>query len=129
MATKDRAPSFQFYPRDFMSDPDVQALSWDQRGRYVWALCCSHMSECPGVATESQWRQWMGYTAAQWNRNKDAMRRCFRVECDKWVQERMLKEREEQRARYEQAVKAGSKGGKKRWGAYRSAMGDPIETL
>ncbi len=105
-----------------MADPDVQSLTWDQRGRYVWALCCSHLSECPGVATESQWRQWMGYTAAQWNRNKDAMRRCFRVESDKWVQERMLHERDEQRARYEAASEAGRKGSAARWGGHPNPM-------
>lgn len=126
---KDRAPSFQFYPRDYMSDPDVQALTWDQRGRYHWSLCCSALSECPGRATADQWRQWMGYKAGQWDRYKAAMRNCFRVEMlgdtEVWVQERMASDRAEQRARFEQASDAGKRGADSRWGGHRSAIGDP----
>lgn len=105
---RERAPSFQFYPRDFMADPAVQALTWEQRGRYVWALSCSFLSESPGRATEDQWRIWMGYKASQWDRNKVAMRNCFTVEGESWVQKRMAAEREDQAARFRQASSGGA---------------------
>ena len=35
MTTQDRAPAFLFYAKDWLADPKVRALSWDQRGRYI----------------------------------------------------------------------------------------------
>ncbi len=108
MAGRDRPPSFQFYPRDFMGDPDVQALTWEQRGRYVWALCCSWMSESPGVATEDQWRVWMQYTPSQWTKNRGALAECFaQGEEGMWIQERMRMTRAEQYERFSQASVGG----------------------
>jgi uncharacterized protein YdaU (DUF1376 family) len=36
---KDKAPAFQFYVRDFMADANVQAMTWDEIGMYVWLMC------------------------------------------------------------------------------------------
>jgi len=33
--TQDRAPAFPFYPKDWLSDPKVRALTDAQRGRYM----------------------------------------------------------------------------------------------
>ncbi len=110
--SRERPPSFQFYPRDFMADDAVQAMEWDQRGRYVWALCCSWMSDVPGVASEDQWRRWMGYTARQWAKARDAMVRPFLVlEDGSWRQKRMDEVRQRLRD-YSSAV--ASAGGKAR---------------
>lgn len=33
------SPAFQFYPADFLSDINVQAMSFEERGIYITALC------------------------------------------------------------------------------------------
>lgn len=105
--SKDRPPSFQFYPRDFMADPDVQALSWEERGRYLWALCCSALSDTPGRAPEADWMRWMGYEPEAWAAHREAHRRCFKAGPGVWVQRRLSEERADQAARYEQASRGG----------------------
>lgn len=37
--SSEKSPAFQFYPRDFLSEPNVQAMTMEQRGIYVWLLC------------------------------------------------------------------------------------------
>jgi len=39
-----RPPAFQFYPRDYLADLKVQAMSWEARGVY-WHLCCLYWLE------------------------------------------------------------------------------------
>lgn len=103
---RDRAPSFQFYPRDFMADPAVQAMTWDQRGRYVWALSCSWLTDAPGVATEDQWREWMRFTKRQWEGQRERFAACFDTDGNVWTQKRLKQSREEQRE-YLTAAKLG----------------------
>jgi uncharacterized protein YdaU (DUF1376 family) len=95
MPAKDRPPSFQFYPRDFMADEAVQTLTWAQRGRYFWALCCTAMTPTPGIAPEEDWRLWMGYSPEEWATVRDAHGRCFqRCSTDaNWIQKRTVDER------------------------------------
>lgn len=120
MASKDRAPSFQFYPRDYMADPDVQALSWERRGRYHWSLCCSALTEAPGIAPAAQWLLWMGYRVEPIERVRAKLRSCFKVEMvdgvEVWVQERMAADRKDQRERYERASAGARMTNEKRWG-------------
>lgn len=40
MSTQDRAPSFPFYPKDWLADPKVRAMTFDQKGRYIDLLSC-----------------------------------------------------------------------------------------
>lgn len=120
---KDRAPSFQFYPRDFRSHPPVEAMTFDQRGRYVWALCASWDTDTPGVASEDQWRRWMRYSESQWGRHREAMAPAFHIEADgTWVQGRMARERADQVERFRKASEAGTKGAAKKWGGHEVAM-------
>lgn len=108
MAAKDRPPAFQFYARDYMADPGVQALTWEQRGRYTWALCCSWESGTYGVATEDQWRKWMRYGPAAWLRVRDLFRVLYTVDADEiWNQRRMRSVRDDQVARSQSAVIGG----------------------
>lgn len=121
MARAERPPSFQFYPKDFRADADVQAMTFDQRGRYIWALCASWDTESPGAATEDQWRRWMQYTVQEWPDHRDAVLACFKVEGDTWLQERMIAERLRQFARYVQAQNGAHIANAKRTHSARTA--------
>ena len=105
MPAKDRPPSFQFYPRDWMADPAVQGMTWDQRGRYFWALCCSRLTDRPGIAAEDQWRRWMAYSDDEWPVHQPAIAPAFRVRGDgAWAQSRTVEDRREQAARHRRAT-------------------------
>ena len=41
----DRAPAFQFYPRDFLGDLDVAALTLEEIGAYTLLLCYSWLKD------------------------------------------------------------------------------------
>ena len=117
--SRDRAPSYQWYPRDFMADPAVQAMTWEQRARYQWGMDCSFMADSAGVGSEEEWRVWMQYTPAQWKKNREALGRAFDTtsEPGRWIQKRMFKDRAEQNARFRRASEAGSVAAAKRWDA------------
>lgn len=98
-------PAFQFYPRDWIVD--TRHLSRDERCRYWDALCDSWVSRSYGVATEDQWRQWLGYSAEEWPVFRETYVRMFKVKGGRWVQQRMHDERLAQQRRHERASAGG----------------------
>lgn len=98
-------PSFQFYPRDWIVD--TRHLTRDQRCRYWDALCDAWVSRSYGVASEDQWRQWLGYTAEEWPSERVTYLRLFKVRGDRWTQQRMHSERQSQMRRHERASAGG----------------------
>lgn len=111
----ERPPSFQFYPRDFLADMQIHGIGVGLGGRYLWALCCSWMTDTPGVAAEEQWVAWMGLTGEQWISVREKMLACFKVGSDgKLVQKRMVEEREAQRLRHERSVMGGKLSAERR---------------
>lgn len=40
---KEKAPAFQFYPKDYLSDPRVRSMTFEQRGLYWEAICLCWM--------------------------------------------------------------------------------------
>ena len=98
-------PSFQFYPRDWIVD--TRNLTRDQRCRYWDALCDSWVSRSYGVATEDQWREWLGYSAEEWPAVREIYARMFKVRRGLWVQQRMHDERLSQMRRHERASAGG----------------------
>jgi uncharacterized protein YdaU (DUF1376 family) len=114
----DRAPSFQFYPGDWLSDPGVLGLNWSERGRFFWAICLSRQTDAPGDAAEDQWRRWMGYGTMQWAKARYSFLTCFFVaENGNWIQKRTASDAARQHARYLQARKGAEMTNEKRWGS------------
>ena len=100
MPRAERAPSFQFYPSDWLSDPGVLGLSWGERGRYFWALCLSQNTPTPGDAAEDQWRVWMCYAKGEWARHRVAHLACFSENDGRWIQRRTVADAEQRSDRY-----------------------------
>lgn len=65
-----RLPWIKLWAVDFMADPFVQALAWDKRGRFFWAVMCSWETDTPGYAPEEMWVIWMGYNDETWEEAK-----------------------------------------------------------
>ncbi len=113
---QDKAPSSQFYWRDWLADPAVRALTRDERGAYIDILAYTHQTGTPGRMTEEQVRRWAGYSEAEWADHREAIRACFRVtRRGVWLQARTLRDRDSQKIRYLQARKGALATNAARW--------------
>lgn len=55
MPARDRLGWFRFNPRDWLTDTVVQqAMTADQRGRYINVVAWLYLADRPGVATEQE---------------------------------------------------------------------------
>jgi len=104
---KDRPPSFPLYARDFLADPVIIAMTKEQVGRYFISLCQSWLTDTPGVAPESEWQFWMGYSDDEWERVRPLVIRAFRVTGKAWRQRRMAEEWDAQLRWRERAARGG----------------------
>lgn len=108
MSASNRAPSSQFYWRDWLVDPAVNAMTFDERGRYFQVLARTHQTDDPGVCTEEQVRTFAEYSREEWAEHRDALARAFRIRRDGiWIQKRTVKERQAQRKRFLKSQKGG----------------------
>jgi hypothetical protein len=59
---KDKAPAFQWYPKQYLGDDKVLAMDWDARGMHHWLLNISWQQEPPGSLPNDfdQIRRWLG---------------------------------------------------------------------
>ena len=112
--SKDRPPSFQFYPRDFESDPNVICMSPEAVGGYVHLLCAAWLGDEPGyLRDDDEVLASLSRLGDRWPEVRKQVVRAFDLEIRPgWlVQKRMVEERDEQEARYRSAVA----GGKNSW--------------
>lgn len=118
---RDRAPSFQFYPRDFVSDPAVMAMGLAAVGAYIRLLCAAWVQDEPGVlpADDRVLARLAQATPAEWRRVREEVAQAFDTESRPglWVQRRMVAVRAEQVARFTRASAAGLTAAATRWKA------------
>jgi len=104
-----KAPAFQFYPSDFISDPTVQMMSNEEIGVYLKMLCFDWLGS--GLVTEHE--RLFNLLGC----NEQQLTVCLEKfeEIDgRYYNKRLRKEREKQENRREQASAAGRASGKKR---------------
>ena len=111
-----KAPAFQFYPKDFLTDGHVAAMTLTERGAYITLLCLcwedgSLPVELPKLARMA------GEPEVSFRRLWPALEPCFRKQDGRLVQPRLDKERAKQTARREAGREAGVKGAAMRWPA------------
>ena len=49
MAKGNKAPAFQWYPKDFIADIDVQIMTPEQRGAYIMLLSYAWLQDEQGI--------------------------------------------------------------------------------
>lgn len=114
---KDRAPSFQFYPRDFVSSSAVTRMTPEERGGYIMLLCHAWDSDEPGVLPDDDAAlSALSGLGKRWAKCRPSIERAFTIEDGQWKQERMIGEREAQAERFRRASEAGRKANVTRWG-------------
>jgi uncharacterized protein YdaU (DUF1376 family) len=108
VASKDRAPSFQFYPRDFISSSAVTRMTPEERGGYIMLLCHAWDSDTPGVLPDDDTAlASLSGLGRRWAKCRPAIARAFTVDGGTWMQQRMVAEREAQAERLREAVQGG----------------------
>lgn len=108
MPANDRAPSTQFYWRDWLGDPAVLAMTWPEKAHYFNFLAMTYQDSKPGVCTEEQVKRWARYSDRQWPAHREAIARAFQIRKDgMWIQKRCVRDSKAQRKRFRQSQKGG----------------------
>lgn len=129
--SKEKAPAFQFYPRDWLSDPNVNLLSFEQEGWYIRLICHCwlertvpwdpaeairllglRVKDLPNAGTEFSWPE-------NFNRRFDDMEELLKLcfvqledEPERCLNPRVEHERKMQEERRKERSASGKKGGK-----------------
>jgi len=114
---KEKAPAFQFYPRDFLTDGNVAAMSLQEVGAYIRLLClCWQEQSLP--TDPARLARMVGAPLPAFQKLWPAVRTCFQEVDGRLVHPRLEKEREKQRVRREHLSLNGQKGASHRWRAH-----------
>ncbi len=105
---KEKAPTFQFYPRDFMGDLNVQAMDWDERGVYFWLLCLCWCEETI-PADPAELANICRIPRKKFTRIWDRVGRCFTTDEQGMLRHARL---DAQRKHYEEFIDRCSEAGK-----------------
>lgn len=117
--TVEKAPSFQFYPKDFLADIHVAAMTLAERGAYITLLClCWREGSLPGE--QATLARLCRVTPAVLTRLWPALEPCFKVVDGRLIQPRLERERVKQEAYRTQQSLAGKASAAKRNGNGRS---------
>lgn len=95
----EKAPAFQFYPKDFLMDGNVAGMTLAERGAYITLIClCWQEHSIPADLTRLA--RMVGEPPAVFRRIWPALRPCFRASPDRGrlVHPRLEREREKQEA-------------------------------
>lgn len=95
-STTSKAPAFQFYPNDFLSDANVIEMSLQERGAYITLICiCWQQGTLPNDVTRLA--KLCGVPASVMRRLWPALASCFRPDAgERIVHPRLEREREKQ---------------------------------
>ena len=108
---QEKAPAFQFYPKDFLTDSHVIAMTLAERGAYITLLCLCWMDHSLPTERTSLARL-CRVSAVAFDRLWPALEPCFTVIDGRLVQPRIERERARQAQFRAVKVSAGQKGGR-----------------
>jgi uncharacterized protein YdaU (DUF1376 family) len=114
---KNAAPSFQFYPADFLADINVQTMTMEERGIYITLLCHCWIED--GLPSDD------GHPIATLLKNH-SIAKCFIKKNGKFRNPRLDRERKKQLAYYKSQQEAGLRGAEKRWGRHSKPIATPM---
>lgn len=108
-----KAPAFQFYPKDFLSDERVALMSMAERGVYI-TLICKCWTEGTLPADVALLAKLCGLPSSSFSKSWAAIAPCFRAsnQPDRLIHPRLEKERKKQRAFRRRQADNGRKGGR-----------------
>lgn len=105
-----KAPAFQFYPKDFLSDSNVVAMSMQERGVYITLICiCWDDGSIP--ADVAALARLCATPPKAFARCWPAVSKCFKLAGDRLIHPRLQRERQKQREFRQRQADAS----RKRW--------------
>ena len=110
----DKAPAFQFYPKDWLSDPDVVCMTMAQKGAYITLICYCWL-EHKLYKNDDHIRNLLG-NARNWKTLWNGIKHKFEIRGNYLIHPRLEEERIKQEEYRKKKSNAGKKGTKKRWG-------------
>ena len=109
----DKAPAFQFYPKDWLTDPDVVCMSMAQKGAYITLICyCWREEKLPN--NPDYIRKLLG-NVPKWKTLWNGIKHKFEIQGDYLLHPRLEKEKIKQEEYRNKKSIAGKKGMEKRW--------------
>lgn len=107
----DKSPAFQFYPKDFLTDGKVAAMTLEQRGAYITLLSiCWLEGSLPDDLRPLA--RMVGVPLSEFRRIWVALAPCFTVKGDALIHKRLDKERAKQEAFRQMQSERGKLGGR-----------------
>jgi hypothetical protein len=114
-----RAPAFQFYPKQWLGDDKVMAMSWDARAMHMHLICIAWQQDPPCTLPDDDLmiRRWLG-NPKKWEDLRNQIFAAWKMVDGRWIQKGLLEQFERQTG-YRESRKKGSDA---RWGnnAYAS---------
>ena len=110
---RESSPAFQFYPRDFLCDDKVMAMSTTARGCYIVLLCHCWLTGFV-TADQSELRRLSQYDGHDWPRIWGQLKRAFVPKDGALVNPRIERERKKQADYRELKRKAGLESANRR---------------
>lgn len=110
---KGPSPAFQFYPKDWLSDAQVRAMTFEEKGVYMDLLAVYWLEDGLPAAL-SRLARLLGIPQRRLARLWPAIGVCFTVEGERLIQKRAEEEKSKQVAYRRSQAEKGSKGGKSR---------------
>lgn len=107
----EKAPAFQFYPKDFLTDSHVVAMTLQELGAYITLLCLCWMEGSLPIDLAALARL-CRVSPLTFERLWPALEPCFTIVNDRLVQPRIERERRKQETWRALKVEAGKKGGR-----------------
>src|SRR5436190_23760393 len=106
----EKAPAFQFYPKDFLTDSHVVAMTLAERGAYITLLCLCWMERSLPTDLDALARL-CRVSRTAFTRLWPALEPCFTVINGRLIQGRIERERHKQETYRALKAAAGQKGG------------------
>lgn len=117
----ERAPAFQFYPKEFLADGNVGGMSLQERGAYITLLCfCWNDGSIP--TDPARLATMCSTTAKAFAACWPAVRACFREQNGRFIHPRLERERAKQDEHRERRSDRGVRGAEGRWKKHEPSM-------
>lgn len=120
----ERPPAFQFYPRDFASDGDVEAMSTEEVGAYILLLCKAWFEDPTGSLPNDHrtLARWARVPESRWKRIHDKVLKPFTLRDDGRLHQKRMQEVAAEQDEYHQRIQErAKKGAEARWEGHTKA--------
>ena len=115
---REKSPAFQFYPKDFLSDPNVIRMNYAEVGMYWFLISYAWLDGCCIPSDIGALARMLRVTPEVMSEAWKSMSMCWQPhlkDCTKLVHYRLLKEFKKQQKWTEKSAEGGRKSAAKRW--------------